>query len=81
MNIDERLIINCKQALFDARADLEKAQKILDALFAENAADDRKIDTDEKTEMQENPEPTPEPNPAQFVPESPPMSEEARKNV
>ena len=52
MNIDERLIINCKQAILDARANLKKAQKILDAMFAEHAADDGKIDQEEKNEME-----------------------------
>lgn len=51
MNIDERLIVNCKQALYDARADLDKAQLILDTMYANHVADDGKIDSEEQAEI------------------------------
>jgi len=51
MNIDETLIQKCKQELFDAQGKIDRAHIILNTMFADHAADDGKIDSEERAEI------------------------------
>ena len=53
MNMDEQLIINCKKSVDSAIENLNKVKMVLDAMYADHAIDDRKIDESEIAEMKD----------------------------